>query len=123
MIKHNILYDNFKLHLLNLFYKISSLFNDNEKELIFMHVEKCGGGTLRNSLKKSKIINKTFNKFTNLHIVKPPIKKKAKCVILIRNPIKRSISAYNYQSMFMKKKKDLLRFNNKEFNVLLNTYG
>ena len=46
---------------------------------------------------KSPIINKRFRTLTKIHVCKPPIVKNASYSIVIRNPIKRAISAFNWR--------------------------
>jgi len=73
------------------------MFSDNSNSLIYVHIGKCGGATLGKSLLASPIINKKFHTFTKIHVCKPPILKNASYVIVVRNPIKRAISAFNWR--------------------------
>ena len=109
-IKKNFLYLKTASSLKFIYSLIIPFFYDDEKELIYIHIGKCGGGTLRDALKSSEIIKKNFNKLTDIHIKKPPIKKKSKYVILIRNPLDRSISAFNYQLKLMNSGVEYYRF-------------
>ena len=119
-IKKNLFYVKVSRFIKKVYYKLTPYLSDTEKELIYVHIGKCGGGTLRKALKKSPIIRKKFNKFTDIHIRKPPIKKKAKYIILLRNPLERSISAFNYQIKLMKLGSDDYRF--KHEHKILNKY-
>ena len=119
-IKQNLLYVSLSRFLKKIYYKLTPYLSDTEEELIYVHIGTCGGGTLRNALKKSRIIREKFNKFTDIHITKPPIKKKAKYIILLRNPLERSISAFNYQIKLMKLGSDYYRF--KHEHQILNKY-
>lgn len=56
-----------------------------------IHIGKCGGGSLMEELKK---INKKIKK---CHHKKPEIKNKFNYIILIRDPINRFISAFNWK--------------------------
>jgi len=116
-IKKNFLYLKTASSLKFIYSLIIPFFYDDEKELIYIHIGKCGGGTLRDALKSSEIIKKNFNKLTDIHIKKPPIKKKSKYVILIRNPLDRSISAFNYQLKLMNSGVEYYRFK-KEHKIL-----
>ena len=59
--------------------------------IYIIHIGKCGGGSLRQELK-----NKDF-KACHCHCKKPMIEEKFKYIILIRDPINRFISAFNWK--------------------------
>ena len=59
--------------------------------IYIIHIGKCGGGSLKQELKKK---NKDFK---GCHCKKPIIKEKFKYIILIRDPINRFISAFNWK--------------------------
>ena len=56
-----------------------------------IHIGKCGGSTV------SCILNKFNIKHENIHIIKPIFDDNYKYLILIRNPIDRIISAFNWR--------------------------
>jgi len=58
--------------------------------IYIIHIGKCGGGSLTQELKKNKI------KYICCHCNKPIIKNNFKYTILIRDPINRFISAFNW---------------------------
>ena len=70
---------------------------DDSKQLIFIHIDKCGGTSLWHSIQNSQIIKSKFSHTYKVHVEKPLILKKAKYLIVIRNPIKRAISAFNWR--------------------------
>lgn len=86
-------------------YRFKKSFIDTDKTLIYIHIGKCGGGTLGDVLNKSHKINKNFENIYRIHIKKPPILKNAKYIIIIRNPISRAISAYNWRHRLIIKEK------------------
>jgi hypothetical protein len=59
--------------------------------LIIIHVGKCGGSTVKFELTSKKI------KFSQIHIKEAIYKPNKNYVIVIRNPIKRFISAFNWR--------------------------
>jgi hypothetical protein len=59
--------------------------------LIIIHIGKCGGSVIYNTLVKNNI------QHTHIHIRKVVFKKNNKYVILLRNPISRFISAFNWR--------------------------
>ncbi|MDC0195960.1 sulfotransferase family protein, partial [Candidatus Thioglobus sp.] len=73
------------------------MFSDNPDSLIYVHIGKCGGATLGKSLLNSPIVNERFRTFTKIHVCKPPILKNASYAIVVRNPIKRAVSAFNWR--------------------------
>lgn len=63
----------------------------NDNNPVVIHIGKCGGNSVRRELQKNKI------KFSNLHIGKVKYEKNKKYIIVIRNPIKRFISAFYWR--------------------------
>ncbi len=59
--------------------------------IYIIHIGKCGGGSLKKEL---RLKNKEFE---GCHCNKPIIKEKFKYIILIRDPINRFISAFNWK--------------------------
>lgn len=70
--------------------------NDNNRTLILIHVGKCGGLSLRNALTESPRLSRDYDKILVAHLREPPVCQNAHYMIVIRNPIKRAISAFNY---------------------------
>ena len=78
--------------------KIENLkIKDSSKTLIYIHIGKCGGVTLVNALKKSSFVQNKFSSVHRIHFRRPPILKNVSYAIVIRNPIKRAISAFNWR--------------------------
>jgi len=75
-----------------------------------VHIGKCGGGTIFIECKRRKI------KFQRAHLKKPKINKESQYIILIRDPINRLISAFNWK-MFrcLTKEGQLLRGKKKPY--------
>lgn len=63
----------------------------NKDKFTLIHIGKCGGSTLEKHFQTNKIT------FDNVHIRKPIYNTRAKYIILIRNPIQRFISAFNWR--------------------------
>jgi len=82
-----------------MFKKIKQYLNykDNSENLIYIHIGKCGGLSLNQAINQSEIIKNKFTKITKIHLSKPPILKKARYLIVVRNPIRRSLSAFNWR--------------------------
>ena len=59
--------------------------------LVIIHIGKCGGSTVSNTLQINNI------KYTGIHISKVEYNKDKKYVIVIRNPVQRFISAFNWR--------------------------
>ena len=87
----------------------------NKGNIHLIHIGKCGGSSVR-----SELIKKNFN-FTCFHSQKVKYDKNANYIIVIRNPIQRFISAFNWRcNLVCLEKSQKTRFNN-EYN-LLNKY-
>ena len=80
--------------------------------LVFIHIGKCGGSTVGSELRSHNI------KFTGIHITKVKYDSTKKYIIVIRNPIQRFISAFNWRyDIVCYKKLQQNRFKN-EKNIL-----
>lgn len=87
--------------------------------LIFVHIGKCGGASLRKAIDDSLIIQKRFRTVERVHIRKPKVVKGAKYLIVLRNPIERAISAFNWRfSLVVESGAQKNRFPG-EFEILL----
>jgi len=64
---------------------------NHNKQVYIIHIGKCGGSSLRSTLKLQTAIN-----FKYCHYDNPEISLKYKYIILIRDPINRIISAFNW---------------------------
>ena len=62
-----------------------------------IHIGKCGGGTLIQEMRK------TVKKYSRCHCEKPKtiVSKNVKYIILIRDPINRFISAFNFTIQYL----------------------
>jgi len=100
-----------------IFIKNKFLIKDKETTLIYIHIGKCGGTTLLKALNSSSEINK-FSQRVTIHLHKPPIMKKARYIIVIRNPVKRAISAYNWRYEHLIKNKGKTNLLSGEYKVL-----
>ncbi|WP_394175040.1 hypothetical protein [Thalassotalea litorea] len=69
------------------------LFYLRKPKTVLIHVGKCGGGTLQKTLARDprKI------RFYSIHVEKPIYRNKDRYYILARDPISRSISAFNWR--------------------------
>ena len=69
----------------------------NPKTLVYIHIGKCGGRTLDTALRNSSIVKSKFSSVFRIHIMKPVIMKNVSYAIVVRNPIQRAISAFNFR--------------------------
>jgi len=72
-------------------------FKDSADELVYIHIGKCGGASLWRAITDSSVIKERYKRVHKVHIVKPPVLKNASYLIVIRNPIERAISAFNWR--------------------------
>lgn len=72
-------------------------YGNTKDSLVYIHIGKCGGVTLSKAIDGSEIVNRRFTKITKVHVEKPPILSKASYLILVRNPISRALSAFNWR--------------------------
>ena len=70
---------------------------DAESTLVFVHAGKCGGSSLWDAIRQSPAVAARFDQITKIHIRKPPILKRARYMVVVRNPVARAISAFNWR--------------------------
>lgn len=66
-------------------------------QLNFIHIGKCGGATLWNAVKESAEIRKSFMIVSRTHTRPPRYKRRTMYLIVVRNPIDRAVSAFNWR--------------------------
>ena len=62
-----------------------------------VHIGKCGGSTVRLAIAQSELLAKKFGKVKFTHISQVKYSQHEKYLIVIRNPIARAISAFNWR--------------------------
>ena len=70
---------------------------DSADTLVYIHIGKCGGLSLWNAIKSSRRIQESFTCVHRIHVRKPPILKNAHYLIVVRDPISRAQSAFNWR--------------------------
>lgn len=91
---------------------------DSSNVLIYIHIGKCGGVSLWEAINKSYILKEKFRKIYKVHVSKPPVKKNARYIVVIRNPINRAISAFNWRYSLVVEKQDQRHRFDGEWDVL-----
>ena len=74
-----------------------SRMHDEEDHLIYIHIGKCGGKSLWEAIKESEVVKRNFSIVSKIHIVRPPVAKRSQYLIVLRNPVSRSMSAFNWR--------------------------
>ncbi len=72
-------------------------FRDQEDELVYIHIGKCGGQSLWDAIQRSPVVNQQFSSVIRVHVAEPPVLARSKYLIVVRNPISRAISAFNWR--------------------------
>lgn len=62
-----------------------------------VHVGKCGGSTLREALRQSELIKRRYKRVRRYHLSEPKFIRSADYVFVVRNPVARALSAFNYR--------------------------
>jgi hypothetical protein len=70
---------------------------DNDKLLLYIHIGKCGGTSVWRAINASPKLQYEFQRIERVHVLQAPILAKCKYLIVIRNPIKRALSAFNWR--------------------------
>ena len=66
-------------------------------KLNIVHIGKCGGSTVRSAIEQSSLISKNFKSIEITHIREVNYSKEDHYLIIIRHPIDRAISAFNWR--------------------------
>ena len=77
-------------------------------------IGKCGGGSLNAALREAEIADK----FRIFHVKQPVFRKNMRYIILARNPVKRTISAFNWRYKLVVATEEKRHRNPEEFEVL-----
>lgn len=72
-------------------------YRDAHDTLIYVHIGKCGGETLWDAIRQSPKIKSVFRSIRKVHINKPPLLEKARYLVVVRNPVSRALSAFNWR--------------------------
>lgn len=70
---------------------------NSPRSLICVHIGKCGGSSLRTAVAQSPIVAERFSFVRWDHTRKPLVTSRSKYLIVIRNPISRALSAFNWR--------------------------
>lgn len=72
-------------------------FYDAEDSLIYVHIGKCGGKSLWKAIEKSDVVQSRFRFVRRIHTSKPPVFRRTRYLFVIRNPLARTVSAFNWR--------------------------
>lgn len=78
-------------------YSIERLVPGSKKTLNYIHIGKCGGETVWHAINNSPRLFNEFDKIHKTHVRKPAYKKETRYLFVIRNPIDRALSAFNWR--------------------------
>lgn len=62
-----------------------------------IHIGKCGGTTVKGAIAQSSLLAKKFESIEKIHIRKPKYSRYDHYLIIIRHPIDRALSAFNWR--------------------------
>ena len=68
---------------------------DSPDSLIFVQIGKCGGRTVWDAIRESPVVREKFSAVSRVHV--RPIHAKSRYIIVVRNPIARALSAFNWR--------------------------
>ena len=66
-------------------------------KLNVVHIGKCGGGSVTLAIRQSTLLSERFDSIEITHINKVKYSDKDSYLIIIRNPIDRAMSAFNWR--------------------------
>ena len=70
---------------------------DWDRHLVYVHVGKCGGRSLERAIKRSPTVRQQFRLVSRVHGPQPPIHARSRYLIVLRNPVARTLSAFNWR--------------------------
>ena len=65
--------------------------------LNFIHIGKCGGRTVNVAIRESPTIQNEFARVWRTHVRRPIYKRNTRYLFVVRNPIDRAVSAFNWR--------------------------
>ena len=65
--------------------------------LSYVHIGKCGGSTLQKAMAQSPVLAARFTSVRHIHTRRPVYKRHNQYVFVVRNPIDRALSAFNWR--------------------------
>lgn len=87
-------------------------------DLHYIHIGKCGGATVWKAIQKSPVVKSKFTSTKKIHLRKPFYQKNSNYIMVLRNPISRAISAFNWRyKLVVETKEQEFRFPG-EFEIL-----
>lgn len=69
----------------------------DSRQLCYIHIGKCGGATVSAAISASPVIAEAFDRVTTTHVVRPVYKPRNRYLFVVRNPIDRALSAFNWR--------------------------
>lgn len=69
----------------------------NSKKLNYIHIGKCGGATVWRAIKESEKVNQIYENVYRTHVRKPIYDSNTHYIFVLRNPIDRALSAFNWR--------------------------
>jgi len=88
------------------------------KALNFIHIGKCGGGSIRSVLSSSTLLSVKYSSLSVTHVSRPVYKSNHDYLIIIRNPLLRAVSAFKWRyRLVVCEETQRNRFPN-EYNIL-----
>ena len=70
---------------------------ESRQSLKVIHIGKCGGSTVCDAIKKSSLIKEKYKEIEIFHMRKAIYDKNSDYLIIIRHPIERALSAFNWR--------------------------
>ena len=68
-----------------------------KKTLEVIHIGKCGGKTVKNEVRSSVLLRQTYEAIRFVHVKRPVYSAENDYLIVVRHPIERAISAFNWR--------------------------
>lgn len=70
---------------------------DAPTQLIYIHIGKCGGSSLWDAIQTSELLKGQFSRIAKIHVEKPPLFSSSKYLFVVRDPVERAMSAFNWR--------------------------
>jgi hypothetical protein len=78
-------------------FAIRPLRSKRKKTLAIVHVGKCGGTSVRQAVKKSRVVKNRYIRVRRFHFEKPYFSDDFDYLFVLRSPLRRAVSAFNYR--------------------------
>jgi hypothetical protein len=85
---------------------LKNLLRRQKARLVYIHIGKCAGASFRQALERSYLLDIRFHAYKRVHIVAPNYNKNHRYIFVVRDPVERAVSAFNWRRKIVLENRD-----------------